>query len=149
MAKELTVKLLDEKLKDYFENSSVYQKDIHAQGLFILGKLLRSVEKAMRGKGIKKTIVHRLNLRGIPSNKIMSVSAMIMESMKVWECYIDLPLHAYYNEAIADIKDTTLTPEEIVFHILNGRAFEAYQEKMYFLENPSQKEKSEEDNDDN
>lgn len=149
MVKELTVKLLDENLKEYFENSSVYSQDTHAQGLFILGKFLRAVEKAMRAKKIKKTIVHRLNLRGIPANKIMSVSAMIMESMKVWECYIDLPLHAYYNEAIADIKDSTLTPEEIVFHILNGRAFEAYQEKLYFLNQPDKQVISEEETDDN
>jgi uncharacterized short protein YbdD (DUF466 family) len=46
------------------------------------------------------------------------------------------------------IENSSLSPEEIVFHILSGRAYSNYLGAMYKLEHPDKTEKNQEEQND-
>lgn len=114
-------------------------KNYYAQGLFILGKYISEVEAKQRQKDIKSLLINRLNLRGILVQKVLSVVAMVDEMRKVWETYYDAVTENYFRECLQGITKSSLLPEEVVFHILAGRAYEDYRRKLYFQEHPNKK----------
>ena len=141
--------LQDESLSEYFKtHSDIYENNYYAQGLFILGKYISEVEAKQRQKDIKSPLINRLNLRGIPVQKVLSVVAMVDEMRKVWETYYDAVTENYFRECLQGITKSSLLPEEVVFHILAGRAYEDYRRKLYFQEHPNIKNDIQEENND-
>ena len=143
--KPMTTILENSKLLDYFENNAeIYGENKHAQGLFILGQYISGIENMQRKKGIKRTAIYKLNLRGIPLQKVKSIMAIMDDMRQVWEVYNDLITDAYYRECMNDIENSSLSPEEVVFHILSGRAYSSYVSIIEGRKKDSNKEKSQE-----
>ncbi len=147
--RQMTTQLADEKILQYFTNNAkVYEGNFHAQGLFILGYYIAEVERKQRKKGISSTLINRLNLRGIPVQKVKSIIALVEDMRNIWQTYIDAVTDAYFRECLIDIEYSTLMPEEVVFQVLSGRAYSAYQTKLYFNdENNKTQNPKEEQND--
>jgi CRISPR-associated protein Csh1 len=125
--KPMTTTLEHDKLLEYFNNHpSIYANNHAAQGLFILGWYLSDLEYEQRKKGTHRTAIHKLNLRGIPLQKVKSVMATIDDLRQVWKVYQDSTLDAYYRECLSEIEQSTMSPEDVVFHILCGRAYKTY-----------------------
>jgi len=147
--KQMTTQLADEKTLQYFANNAkVYEGNYHAQGLFILGFYIAEVERKQRKKGISATLINRLNLRGIPIQKVKSVMALVEEMRKIWQTYNDPITDAYFRECLVDIEFSTMMPEDVVFHVLSGRAYSAYQTKLYFNEENTNKQDTKEEQND-
>lgn len=143
--KPMTTALENSKLLDYFENNAeIYGKSKHAQGLFILGWYISSIENEQRKKGIKRTAIYKLNLRGIPLQKVKSVMAIMDDMRQIWEVYNDPITDAYYRECINGIENSLFSPEEVVFHILSGWAYNSYISIIESRKKESNKEKSQE-----
>jgi CRISPR-associated protein Csh1 len=124
--KVMTTTLQNQELLEYFKNHPhVYEENYFAQGLFILGWYLNELEYAQKQKGINRTAVHKLNLRGIPVQKVKSISTVIDDLRLVWEVWSDPVLDAYYRECLCE-SDMNMPPEEVVFHILSGRSYRKY-----------------------
>ena len=123
----MTTTLQHEELLAYFENhQEVYANNPAAQGLFILGWYLADLEYEQKKKGTNRTAIHKLNLRGIPLQKVKSIMATIDDLRQVWKVYQDGVLDAYYRECLASIEGSGISPEEVVYHILSGRAYKSY-----------------------
>lgn len=123
----MTTTLQHEKLREYFGNhQEVYANNPAAQGLFILGWYLAELEYEQRKKNTHRTAIYKLNLRGIPLQKVKSVMAIIDDLRQVWNVYTDSVLDAYYRECMSEIESSGISPEEAVYHILSGRAYESY-----------------------
>jgi hypothetical protein len=147
--RNLISKLQDEKITAYFNtHSQIYENNFYAQGLFILGMYIAAIETEQRKKDIKSTLINRLNLRGIPVQKVKSLMAMVDEMGKVWNKYYDSITENYYRECMQGIENSSLSPEEIVFHILSGRAYSNYLGAKYKLEHPDKTEKNQEEQND-
>ncbi|HOH98575.1 MAG TPA: TM1802 family CRISPR-associated protein [Candidatus Cloacimonadota bacterium] len=146
--RNMTTTLEKASLLDYFANNSeVYQNNYLAQGLFIMGVYISEIEKKHRDKGIKRTVVHRLNLRGIPLQKVKSVMAMVDDLRVVWEVYNDPITDAYYRECMTKLSGSSFSPEETVFHILSGRAYNSYVGLMEYKKQQANKDSQEAQND--
>ncbi len=125
--KPMTTTLENPKLIEYFDNHpDVYANNYPAQGLFILGWYLADLEYEQRKKGTNRTAINKLNLRGIPLQKVKSIMASIDDLRQVWKVYHDAVLDAYYRECMAEIEHSGISPEEVVYHILSGRAYNSY-----------------------
>lgn len=125
--KSMTTVLEDSNLLDYFKNNAeIYGENRHVQGLFILGWYISAIEKKQRDKKINRTAIHKLNLRGIPLQKVKSIMAIMDDMRQVWDVYNDPITDAYYRECMNGIENSLLSPEEVVFHILSGRAYNSY-----------------------
>ncbi len=147
--RNLISKLQDERITVYFNShSQIYENNFFAQGLFILGMYIAAIESEQRKKNIKSTLINRLNLRGIPVQKVKSLMAMVDEMGKVWNIFYDSITENYYRECLQGIENSSLSPEEIVFHILSGRAYSNYLGAMYKLEHPDKTEKNQEEQND-
>jgi hypothetical protein len=109
---------------------------------------IAAIESEQRKKNIKSTLINRLNLRGIPVQKVKSLMAMVDEMGKVWNIFYDSITENYYRECLQGIENSSLSPEEIVFHILSGRAYSNYLGAMYKLEHPDKTEKNQEEQND-
>ncbi|MBM4403628.1 MAG: hypothetical protein FJ042_04495 [Candidatus Cloacimonetes bacterium] len=146
--KNMTTTLEKQSLLDYFANNSeVYQNEYLAQGLFILGVYISEIEGKQREKKIKKTAISKLNLRGIPVQKVKSVMAVIDDLREVWEVYNDPITDAYYRECMSKIVTCSYSPEETVFHILSGRAYNSYVGLMEYKKQQANKDSQEAQND--
>lgn len=131
--RQMTTKLNDVNILQYFANNAkVYEGNYHAQGLFILGNYIAEVERKQRKKGISATLINRLNLRGIPIQKVKSVIALVEDMRSIWQTFNDPVTDAYFRECLTDIEFSTMMPEDVVFHLISGRAYSAYQTKLYF-----------------
>lgn len=132
--KNMTTTLEKAELKEYFaNNAALYENNYPAQGLFILGTYISDIEREQKGFGsadgktpINKTAITKLNLKGIPLQKVMSVMATIDDLRGIWVKFQDPVLDAYYRECMAHLLQSSLSPEEIVFHILAGRSYHSY-----------------------
>lgn len=139
--KLMTTTLENKQILQYFNNHpEVYENNYAAQGLFILGWYLADLEYEQRKKGTHRTAINKLNLRGIPLQKVKSVMAAIDDLRQVWKVYQDATLDAYYRECMSEIEQSALSPEDVVFHILSGRAYNSYIGLKFY------KEKQKEDN---
>ncbi len=122
----MTTKLEDKDILNYFENNAeTYLDNKYAQGLFLLGKFLSEIEYEQKKppKEIKRTAISKLNLRGIPVQRILSVIATINDLREIWVEYRNPVTDAYFMECMTGIEKSTLSPEEVVFHIISGRAY--------------------------
>lgn len=122
----MTTKLEDIDILNYFENNAeTYRDNKHAQGLFILGKFISEIEYEQKKppKQIKRTAITKLNLRGIPVQRILSVIATINDLREIWVEFRNPVTDAYFMECMTGIEKATLSPEEVVFHIISGRAY--------------------------
>ncbi|MDD5625492.1 MAG: TM1802 family CRISPR-associated protein [Candidatus Cloacimonetes bacterium] len=147
--RKLISALEDKALNEYFNtHSEVYGNNYYAQGLFILGKYIAEVEAKQRQKNIQSTLINRLNLRGIPVQKVLSLVALVDDMRNVWGTYCDPITDNYYRECLQNISKSSLTPEEVVYHILCGRAYENYRRKLYFQEENNNTETNQEENND-
>lgn len=125
--KPMTTKLEHQDILKYFQSHpQVYENNYLAQGLFILGWFLAELEYAQKKKGINRTAIYKLSLRGLPLQKVKSFMATIDELRLVWKVYDDKILEAYYRECMNYLDKSTINPEEVVFHILAGRAYNSY-----------------------
>jgi hypothetical protein len=121
------VKLKDDDLTSFFTmHSYIYQHNRYARGLFIMGEYVANIEAKQREKEINSTFINRLNLSGIPVQKIQTVMGSVDEMRKVWSTYNDPITDAYYRECMHGIENAALLPAEVVFYILSGRAFSIY-----------------------
>jgi hypothetical protein len=147
--RKLISSLEDKALNEYFNtHSEVYGNNYYAQGLFIIGKYIAEVEAKQRQKNIQSTLINRLNLRGIPVQKVLSLVALVDDMRNVWGTYCDPITDNYYRECLQNISKSSLTPEEVVYHILCGRAYENYRRKLYFQEENNNTETNQEENND-
>lgn len=147
--RKLISALEDKALNEYFNtHSEVYGNNYYAQGLFILGKYIAEVEAKQRQKNIQSTLINKLNLRGIPVQKVLSLVALVDDMRNVWGTYCDPITDNYYRECLQNISKSSLTPEEVVYHILCGRAYENYRRKLYFQEENNNTETNQEENND-
>jgi hypothetical protein len=147
--RNLIAALQDEKITAYFNtHSQIYENNFYAQGLFILGMYIAAIESEQRKKNIKSTLINRLNLRGIPVQKVKSLMAMVDEMGKVWDIFYDSVTENYYRECMQGIEKSSLSPEEIIFHILCGRAYSNYLGAIYKQEHPDKTEKNQEEQND-
>lgn len=147
--RKLISALEDKALNEYFNtHSEVYGNNYYAQGLFILGKYIAEVEAKQRQKNIQSTLINKLNLRGIPVQKVLSLVALVDDMRNVWGTYSDPITDNYYRECLQNISKSSLTPEEVVYHILCGRAYENYRRKLYFQEENNNTETNQEENND-
>ncbi|HNQ43035.1 MAG TPA: TM1802 family CRISPR-associated protein, partial [Candidatus Cloacimonadota bacterium] len=146
--RNMTTTLEKASLLEYFANNSeVYQNNYLAQGLFIMGVYISEIERKQRDKGIRKTAISKLNLRGIPVQKVKSVMAVIDDLREVWDVYNDTITDAYYRECMNKLVSSSFSPEEIVFHILSGRAYNSYVGLMEFKKQQANKDSQEAQND--
>ena len=147
--RNLISKLQDERITVYFNShSQIYENNFFAQGLFILGMYIAAIESEQRKKNIKSTLINRLNLRGIPVQKVKSLMAMVDEMGKVWNIFYDSITENYYRECLQGIENSSLSPEDVVFHILSGRAYSNYLGAKYKLEHPDKIENTQEEQND-
>ncbi|MDD3536283.1 MAG: TM1802 family CRISPR-associated protein [Candidatus Cloacimonetes bacterium] len=153
--KNMTTTLEKAELKEYFaNNAAMYENNYPAQGLFILGTYISDIEREQKGYGssdgktpINKTAITKLNLRGIPLPKVMSVMATIDDLRGIWVKYQDPVLDAYYRECMTHLPQSSLSPEEIVFHILAGRSYQSYLAIMHKKNQEINKQNQEVQND--
>ncbi len=149
--KNMTTTLEKQSLLDYFANNSeVYQNDYLAQGLFILGVYISEIERKQGKKGIRKTAISKLNLRGIPVQRVKSVMAVIDDLREVWDVYDvynDPITDAYYRECMIKLASSSYSPEETVFHILGGRAYNSYVSLIESRKQQAKKDSQEAQND--
>lgn len=146
--RNMTTTLEKASLLDYFTNNSeVYQNNYLAQGLFIMGVYISEIERKQREKGIRKTAISKLNLRGIPVQKVKSVMAVIDDLREVWDVYNDPITDAYYRECMNNLVSSSFSPEETVFHILSGRAYNSYVGIMEYIKQQANKDSQEAQND--
>ncbi|MCB5251353.1 MAG: TM1802 family CRISPR-associated protein [Candidatus Cloacimonadaceae bacterium] len=144
----MTTTLEKASLLDYFSNNSeVYRNNYLAQGLFIMGVYISEIERKQREKGIKRTAISKLNLRGIPVQKVKSVMAVIDDLREVWDVYNDPITDAYYRECMNSLVSSSFSPEETVFHILSGRAYNSYVGLMEYRKQQAKKDSQEAQND--
>ena len=125
--KIMTTMLEDPEILKYFENNAeTYLNNRYAQGLFILGKYISEIEFEQSKKNISKTAISKVNLRGLPVQRVKSTMATMDELRDIWVNYNNLTTDAYYRECMTGIETSTLSPEEVIFHILSGRAYSKY-----------------------
>lgn len=134
--RRMTTSLEKPQIVEYFNNNAaVYEGNINAQGLFLLGWYIAEVEKKQsdkqRDKPIKRTVIHRLNLRGIPVQKVKTIMAVIDDMRVIWNVYYDMSTDAYYRECLNDIEHSRFSPEEVIYHILCGRSYNYYLGMVY------------------
>lgn len=123
----MTTQLENTKLLEYFKNNAeVYENNRHAQGLFILGWFVAEVEYEQRKKGINRTAIHKLNLRGIPTQKVKTFMAITDDLRQVWKVHNDPITEAYFRESMNNIENASISPEEVIYHILSGRSYNSY-----------------------
>jgi len=144
----MTTTLEHEELLAYFNNhQDVYADNHAAQGLFILGWYLADLEYEQKKKGTNRTAIHKLNLRGIPLQKVKSIMATIDDLRQVWKVYQDGVLDAYYRECLSSIEASGISPEEVVYHILSGRAYKSYVAITKYKDKQNEKANQEAQND--
>lgn len=132
--KQMATTLDHDEISKYFHlHVRIYGNNYLAQGLFIMGFYIGEIEKKNKQKKIKATIIKKLNLRGIPLQKIPAVMALVDNMRDIYNCYYHNDMDAYYRECLTEYKNATLLPEEVVFHIMAGRAFQRYLERQYWL----------------
>ncbi|MDD2331597.1 MAG: TM1802 family CRISPR-associated protein [Candidatus Cloacimonetes bacterium] len=132
--KQMATTLDHEEISKYFQlNDRIYGNNYLAQGLFIMGFYIGEIEKKNKQKKIKATIIKKLNLRGIPLQKVPAVMALVDNMRDIYNCYYHNDLDAYYRECMTEYSKATLLPEEVVFHIMAGRAYHRYLERQYWL----------------
>lgn len=122
---------------------SIYQKDYHRQGLFLLGTVINSIvsaqrKKATKGEGeeggpkkgrkLSSTFMKKLNYSGIPGRR---VSRLVAEAQNFYQIYdkeiYKVPgIWGNVMDRLQGIETSSMKPEEIVFYILTGISFAGY-----------------------
>lgn len=118
------------KYLDYFSNHAYLfeeaEESRYYRGLFLIGTLITRIENAEWHKTDKKTFSNRLNLRGISPRKVQSLYGLIEEYLKIRAVKRDEQLLAYCTESLLGIESSGILPQEVVFYILAGKAYESY-----------------------
>jgi len=119
------------------ENSRFYR------GLFILGTMIGKIENAEFKKSQKKTFSNRLNFKGISPRRIKDIYNTVEEYLKIREVWTDNQALAYCNESLLGIESSSVLPQEVVYYLLAGRAFENYLAIIYNKTNQEDQSKEE------
>ncbi len=139
-------KIDDKNIMEYFEKHKEVYSNLHKQGLFLLGMLIRSIQKNQK----KNNVLNKLNFDGIKPNKIKELTNKIIEVLKIYsnkkrQSLFDLNLKkiSWMNERLEGIEQTNLSKDEILFYILSGLSF------SYFLGIKYNEEKKENESEEN
>ncbi len=132
---------------NYFDNHAHIfneaEKSQYHRGLFLLGVLIDRIEHAEWKKTDKKTFSIRLNFRGISPRKVKSLYGTVEEYLKIRDVWRDDQLLAYCTESMIGIESSDLLPQEVVFYILAGKAYESYL-RIYYGKNKEQEQQTQE-----
>lgn len=124
---------------DYFKNHAcLYDSAENSRffrGLFILGTMIGKIENAEYKKTKKKTFSNRLNFKGISPRRIKAVYNTVEEYLKIRDIWTDNQALAYCSESLLGIEDSAVLPQEVVYYLLAGRAFENYLGIIYHKTN--------------
>lgn len=120
----------NEELKKYFSlNSELFslenEKGIERQGLVILGYFVNKIVYAQLKKNPKrsKTFVEKINFDGIKKEDIKKFLPKVVDYLEMYKkdiIYKEDTLFAEMQDRLNYIEKSTLTKEEIVYHILLG-----------------------------
>jgi|LSQX01.2.fsa_nt_gb CRISPR-associated protein Csh1 len=140
-----------EKYLEYFQNHAfVFQDAANSRfyrGLFLLGVLIARIENAEYQKTKKKTFSNRLNFKGISPRKIKSIYNTVEEYLKIRDVWTDNLALAYCSESLLGMEESGIMPQEVVYYLLAGRAFENYLGIMFSKTKQEEKESEEDKND--
>ena len=118
------------KYLEYFENHAYLftkaDNSIFYRGLFLLGTMIGKIENAEYSKNGKKTFSNRLNFKGISPRRVKALYNTVEEYLKIRGIWIDNQALSHCNESLMGVENSTLLPQEIVYYLLSGRAFENY-----------------------
>ena len=140
-----------EKYLEYFQNHAfVFQDAANSKfyrGLFLLGVLIARIENAEFQKTKKKTFSNRLNFKGISPRKIKSIYNTVEEYLKIRDVWPDNQALAFCSESMMGMEESNLMPQEVVYYLLAGRAYENYLGIMFSKSKQEEKESEEDKND--
>lgn len=136
---------------EYFENHGYLFMEAENgcifRGLFLLGVFIGMIENAEYKKTKKKTFSNRINFKGISPRRILGLYDTVEEYLKIRDVWVDNQLMAHCNECLLGIDSSNLMPQEVVFYILAGKAFENYLGIIYSKEHEETENKKEVTND--
>ncbi len=139
------------KYLEYFQNHAfVFQDAANSRfyrGLFLLGVMIARIENAQFQKTKKKTFSNRLNFKGISPRKIKSIYNTVEEYLKIYDVWPDNQALAYCSESMMGMEESNLMPQEVVYYLLAGRAYENYLGIMFSKSKQEEKESEEDKND--
>jgi hypothetical protein len=105
--------------------------------------MIGKIENAEFKKSQKKTFSNRLNFKGISPRRIKDIYNTVEEYLKIREVWTDNQALAYCNESLLGIESSSVLPQEVVYYLLAGRAFENYLAIIYNKTNQEDQSKEE------
>lgn len=136
---------------DYFENHACLygnaENSKYFRGLFMLGTMIGKIERAEYTKTKNKTFSNRLNFKGISPRRVKAVYNTVEEYLKIRDIWMDNQALAYCSESLLGIEDSSVLPQEVVYYLLAGRAYENYLAIIYHKTNHEDNQSKEDQND--
>lgn len=132
----------NEDYRSFFEaHQSIYEKNFHRQGLFLLGTVINSIVSTQRKKSSDKaqegedqrqrrklssTFMRKLNFSGIPARRVNRLLGEVRNFANIYEIYEEPGIWGNIMDRLQGIEESSLNPEEIVFYILTGISYASY-----------------------
>ena len=120
----------NEDYRSFFEaHQSIYEKNFHRQGLFLLGTVINSIVYAQREKS--SSFMRKLNFSGIPAHRVNHLVAEVRNFFQIYKDkgeirYEEPGIWGNIMDRLQGIEESFLNPEEIVFYILTGISYASY-----------------------
>ena len=118
-----------EEAKRHVSDLPIYKEETGKirEGLFFLGYIIAQIASKQREKGLKDTILDKLQFRGMNKDQVMRLYNQVFDYMRIY----DLQRFSENSEILGRItlifdrsfSKWNLSPEETVYFILSGYAF--------------------------
>jgi CRISPR-associated protein Cas8b/Csh1 subtype I-B len=118
-------------LEEYFLlNDKIFRENlengIEKQGLVILGYFVNKIAYAQKGKS--KTFIDKINFDGIKKEKLDKFILQVIEYSEIYkkDIFQEDILFAEMQERLNNLKESSLSKEEVVYYILLGNFLGKY-----------------------
>jgi CRISPR-associated protein Csh1 len=107
-------------------HQTIYEKNFHRQGLFLLGIVINSIIYAQRDKS--SSFMKKLNFSGIPARRVNRLVGEVQNFYQIYnkDIYEEPGIWGNIMDRLQGIEESSMNPEEIVFYILTGISYANY-----------------------
>ena len=107
-------------------HQTIYEKNFHRQGLFLLGIVINSIVYAQRDKS--SSFMKKLNFSGIPARRVNRLVGEVQNFYQIYnkDIYEEPGIWGNIMDRLQGIEESSMNPEEIVFYILTGISYANY-----------------------
>lgn len=107
-------------------HQTIYEKNFHRQGLFLLGIIINSIVYAQRDKS--SSFMKKLNFSGIQARRVNRLVGEVQNFYQIYkkDIYEEPGIWGNIMDRLQGIEESSMNPEEIVFYILTGISYANY-----------------------